>query len=268
MARRRMFSLDVVDTDRFLDLPSSSQALYFHLGMRADDDGFVSSPKRITAAVNCSADDMKLLIAKGFIIPFASGVCVIRDWKINNYLRNDRHTPTRYISEKSSLSESNGIYLLPDDGVPVGIPDVSQMVDVRDTQYRLGKNNNISADKPQGVTEEMFNSFWAAYPKKKDKKNARKAFQKVKPEELPALLAALEVQNKSRDWLKDGGKYIPLPTTWLNGRRWEDEVEVCTETKPRTKELPFCSDVSLDDLVPNPNKQGEWIPRSELEGRA
>ena len=104
MAKRRMFSLDVVDTDVFLDLPASSQSLYFHLGMRADDDGFVSSPKRITAMVNASGDDLKLLIAKGFIIPFEAGVCVIRDWKVNNYIQSDRYTPSIYIEEKAHLS--------------------------------------------------------------------------------------------------------------------------------------------------------------------
>lgn len=74
MAKRRMFSLDVVDTDTFLDMPASTQALYFHLGMRADDDGFVASPRKITTMVNCSNDDLKLLLSKGFIIPFDSGV--------------------------------------------------------------------------------------------------------------------------------------------------------------------------------------------------
>ena len=113
MAIRRMFSLEVVDTDAFLDLPASSQALYFHLGMRADDDGFVSSPKKITALVNCSPDDLSLLIAKGFIIPFQSGVCVIRDWKTNNSIRSDRYHETRYLEEKRQLSLlENGAYFL------------------------------------------------------------------------------------------------------------------------------------------------------------
>ncbi len=103
MAKRRMFSLDVVDTDAFLDLPASSQSLYFHLGMRADDDGFVSSPKRITAMVNASGDDLKLLIAKGFVILFDSGVCVIRDWRVNNYIQSDRYTATLYVEEKWQL---------------------------------------------------------------------------------------------------------------------------------------------------------------------
>lgn len=111
MAKRRMFSLDVVDTDSFLDLPASSQSLYFHLGMRADDDGFVSSPKRITAMVGAAGDDLKLLIAKGFVIPFESGVCVIRDWRVNNYIQRDRYTPSIYTEEKQRLSiAENGRY--------------------------------------------------------------------------------------------------------------------------------------------------------------
>lgn len=103
MARRRMFSLDVVDTDRFLDMPSSTQALYFHLGMRADDDGFVASPKRTTAMCGCSTDDLNLLAAKGFVRPFESGVLVIVDWKKNNLLRPDRYTPTQFQKEKAQL---------------------------------------------------------------------------------------------------------------------------------------------------------------------
>ena len=82
MANRRMFSLDVVDTDIFLDLPISSQALYFHLGMRADDDGFVSSPKRVTAMIGANQDDLKLLIVKGFVIALEAGVLVIQNrWR-------------------------------------------------------------------------------------------------------------------------------------------------------------------------------------------
>ena len=88
MAERRMFSKSVIDSDMFLDMPLSAQALYFHLGMHGDNDGFISNPKRISRAVGCNNDDIKILIQKGFIIPFESGVVVIRDWKINNTLRN------------------------------------------------------------------------------------------------------------------------------------------------------------------------------------
>lgn len=115
MARRRMFSLDVVDTDAFLDMPSSAQNLYFHLGMRADDEGFVSSPKRITSLVSSSADDFRLLVAKGYIIPFESGVCVVRDWKINNYIQADRKRETLHFAEKAQLSTDDAAaYMLAD----------------------------------------------------------------------------------------------------------------------------------------------------------
>lgn len=110
MANRRMFSLDVVDTDIFLDLPTSSQALYFHLGMRADDDGFVSSPKRITSMVGANQDDLKLLIAKGFVIPLEGGIVVIRHWKQNNYIQNDRYKKTIYQEQIKQLSVEDGIY--------------------------------------------------------------------------------------------------------------------------------------------------------------
>lgn len=84
MANKRMFSLSVVDTDRFLDMPVSTQALYFHLGMHGDDDGFVSSPRKIARAAGCNDDDLRLLIQKNYIIPFESGVVVITDWRLNN----------------------------------------------------------------------------------------------------------------------------------------------------------------------------------------
>lgn len=110
MAKRRMFSLEVVDTDEFLDLPATVQCLYFHLGMRADDDGFVPNPKKITKMVNCDKADLDLLTEKGYVIPFESGVMVIRDWKVNNYIRSDRYTPTRYKEEYGQLEENNLIY--------------------------------------------------------------------------------------------------------------------------------------------------------------
>lgn len=110
MANRRMFSLDVVDTDAFIDMPVTAQALYFHLGMRADDDGFISSPKKITKMVNCSLDDMNILIEAGYLIPFDSGVVVVRDWKVNNYIQKDRYTPTRNQDEKKTFRTKQGLY--------------------------------------------------------------------------------------------------------------------------------------------------------------
>lgn len=134
MARRRMFSLDIVDTDAFLDMPSSAQNLYFALGMRADDEGFVASPKRITSLVSSSADDYKLLVAKGYIIPFESGVCVVRDWKINNYIQSDRRKDTLHTAEKALLlTNGTAAYTLMD-------TSCIQNASMSDTQDRLGKD--------------------------------------------------------------------------------------------------------------------------------
>lgn len=104
MAERRMFSKKIIDSDAFLDMPLSSQALYFHLSMRADDEGFVGNPKRIRAMIGASEDDLKLLLVKRFILVFESGVVVIKHWKIHNYIQNDRATPTTYIEEKATLA--------------------------------------------------------------------------------------------------------------------------------------------------------------------
>lgn len=108
MAQKRMFSLAVVDTDRFLDMPVSTQALYFHLGMHGDDDGFVSGPRKIARAAGCNDDDLRLLIQKKYIIPFKSGVVVITDWKINNTLKNDRYKATVYQNELHKLTTIPG----------------------------------------------------------------------------------------------------------------------------------------------------------------
>ena len=151
MANRRMFSLDVIDTDNFLDMPLSAQGLYFHLGMRADDDGFIASPKKITKSVNASNDDLKLLIAKGYLLPFENGVVVIRHWQQNNYVRGDRYKSTIYQDEKKRLCVENSIYDFMVDALDTnGIPSDNQMttkrdtngipvVDKLDTQVRLGK---------------------------------------------------------------------------------------------------------------------------------
>lgn len=110
MAKRRMFSLDVVDTDKFLNMPPSTQALYYNLGVRADDDGFVSSPRKIASMSNCGTDDLNILVSKGYLIPFDSGVVVITDWNVNNYIQKDRYTPTRYQEEKAQLIKKDSMY--------------------------------------------------------------------------------------------------------------------------------------------------------------
>lgn len=148
MALKRMFSLQVIDTDRFMDMPTSTQALYFHLGMHGDDDGFVSSPRKIVRAAGCKDDDLKLLAAKGYIIPFESGVIVITDWNTNNTLKNDRYHETVYLEEKAQLSaDKTGKYVLGSNTVP----ERFQINSTTEPEHSITKPNGTTgiADKPQ-----------------------------------------------------------------------------------------------------------------------
>ena len=104
MANRRMFSKDITDSDAFTSMPLSAQALYLHLGMNADDDGVVNAPRKIQRSIGAADDDLRILIAKRFIIPIAeSEIVVIKHWKINNLIQKDRYTPTKYQKELALL---------------------------------------------------------------------------------------------------------------------------------------------------------------------
>lgn len=134
MAERRMFAKTIIDSDAFLDMPLSSQVLYFHLSMRADDDGFINNPRKIQRMVGATEDDLKLLIAKNFIIPFDSGIVVIKHWRIHNYIQKDRYKETVYQEERSILSvKDNGAYTLDTECIQDGYS--------LDTQVRLGKES-------------------------------------------------------------------------------------------------------------------------------
>ena len=138
-----MFSLDIIDTDMFMDMPQSSRLLYYELCIRADDDGFVSSPKKIMKLVGCGEDDFRVLITKKFIIPFDTGIIVIKHWKIHNYIRQDRYKETIYLAEKNLLTQgNNGIYKL---GIPSGIPKVDTGKDSLELELEIGKVNNTKS---------------------------------------------------------------------------------------------------------------------------
>ena len=136
MAQRRMFSRKITETDHFLEMPLSSQALYFHLNMGADDEGFIDKAKTIQRTIGASDDDMRLLIAKGFLIPFESGVVVIRHWRIHNYIQADRFQATIHQNEKEQLEfdKSKIASIKPLDQC---IQNVYKM----DTQVRLGEDS-------------------------------------------------------------------------------------------------------------------------------
>jgi len=138
MAERRMFAKTIIDSDVFIDMPISARLLYYDLAMRADDDGFVNSPKKIMKFVGASTDDMNILIARQFVIPFESGVVVIRHWKIHNYIRKDRYQETVCKEEKRLLSidENNSYELKNNTPLTIGQPNDNQRL----TQDKISKD--------------------------------------------------------------------------------------------------------------------------------
>lgn len=230
MAQKRMFSKTIIDSDAFLDMPHSTQLLYFHLNMRADDDGFINNCKNIMRMIGCKEDDFKILITKKFVIPFESGVIVIKHWRIHNYIQNDRYTETKYKEEKSMLSlDENKSYTLKtdeciQDGYSLDTQNKSKNKTL-DINNIYGQNEGQKLGQKQ-KWEEQFEKFYKAYPKKVKKQDVKKWFEKNIPsnELFSSMIDRLEQFRSSSDWKKDGGQYIPYPTTWLKQKRWEDET--------------------------------------------
>ena len=159
MANKRMFTMKIVDSDAFLDMPLSAQCLYFHLNMRADDDGFIGNPKRIMKIVGAADDDLKLLIAKSFLLTFENGIIVIKHWRMHNTLSKRRYHETQYIDEKSSLLlKKNGSYSLTS-GEPIndswllGIFELNgeQMENKRRTNGEQMENADLDLDLDLGL---------------------------------------------------------------------------------------------------------------------
>jgi len=262
MAEKRMFAKSIVFSDAFLDMPLSSRCLYFSLSMCADDDGFVDSPKSIIRQIGASTDDMNILLARQFVLAFDNGVIVIKHWRLNNYLRSDRYKETLHKREKNLLVTSEtGEYFFDGDiqaqiktdnssgGIPTGIP----MVDA--DKNRIEKNRKDKDIYPPIVpptggadADELFDQFWKVYPKKIGKGAAKKAFYKALKKEgvsVEALIDAVERQKEGDQWVKDGGSYIPNPTTWLNQERWEDEVLPVKVPKTRRQS----NDIDWDEIM-------------------
>lgn len=205
MAERRMFAKSIIDSDSFLEMSISARLLYYDLGMRADDDGFVDSPKKIFRMIGATEDDLRLLITRGFIIPFHSGIVVITHWKTNNYIRNDRYHETRCKAEKALLSTNlNGDYiLLEPNGIPHGIPSGDHTVDKRYTEVRLGKDNNIYTS-PKGSCKHVdyqsivdnFNLICSSLPRVKKITDTRKRAIKKAADALEGLSSFEEVFKK------------------------------------------------------------------------
>lgn len=137
MAERRMFAKTIVTSDAFLDMPATTRSLYMLLCVLADDDGFVNAPRSIMRQSGATDDDMKLLIAKRFVLTFESGVVVIKHWRIHNLIQKDRYKETKYLEEKSLLVlDENNAYTEADSTV---YPECIQPVSKPEPQVRLGK---------------------------------------------------------------------------------------------------------------------------------
>lgn len=271
MAERRMFAKTIIDSDAFLDMPLSTQSLYFHLSMRADDDGFINNPKKIQRMVGCGDDDLKLLMAKRFILVFDSGVIVIKHWKIHNYIRNDRYKPTLYQEEKAELAEKNSkaytfkTEVIESENHP-GIPDDNRMGYQMDTQVRLGKDRLVKDKKknsvePSSTMPELFEKVWKTYPKKTNKKKAREQFlKKFKTEE------DLEPFKKGyKDYLayiKLNDWYHPQELfRWIRDDRYNDEYDLS-----QTNKQPVYSKAPVrQEQLPNWTGMQEDVPLSAEE---
>lgn len=236
MAEKRMFSLSVVDTDWFLDLPLSTQALYFHLNMRADDDGFVDAPNSIVRKIGASKNDFDLLLAKRYILQFDSGIIVIKHWRMHNTIRQDRIKHTQFQEEFKQLRvKDNGSYTdnfetmtptcQPSDNQVTTKPQQNGPVDIGlDLDIDLDKKNNNICPKKSSI-EELFGAFWSSYPNKIGKQKCLNWFKTHKPNEalVQKMIDTIGKFKKSKKW--SDPQYIPYPYTWLNRGGWEDELE-------------------------------------------
>ncbi|EMM2370734.1 DNA replication protein [Enterococcus faecalis] len=266
-----MFAKTIIDSDAFLDMPLSTQSLYFHLSMRADDDGFINNPKKIQRMVGCGDDDLKLLMAKRFILVFDSGVIVIKHWKIHNYIRNDRYKPTLYQEEKAELAEKNSkAYTFKTEVIEsenhLGIPDGNRMGYQMDTQVRLGKDRLVKDKKknsvePSSTMPELFEKVWQTYPKKTNKKKAREQFlKKFKTEEdLESFKKGYKdylAYIKLNDW------YHPQELfRWIRDDRYNDEYDLSqTNKQPAYSKAPV-----RQEQLPNWNGMQEDVPLSPEE---
>ena len=230
MAQRRMFSKKITDTDHFLEMPLSTQALYFHLNMGADDEGFIDRARTIQRTIGASNDDMKILISKGFLIPFESGVVVIRHWRIHNYIQSDRFQNTIYQDEKSQLEYDQSKVANFNTG-----KKCIQNVSNTEPQVRLGKDrldkdrlttysadSDESHDEPipyQEIVEHLNNTCGKGYTH--TGKSTRKLIRARWNDGFRLDDFKKVIDTKSRDWLKnkDMNKYLRPET--LFGTKFE-----------------------------------------------
>jgi hypothetical protein len=231
-----MLTKKVTDDDHFMSLSASAQALYLHLSMAADDDGFCNQVAVCMFKAHASTSDLEALLSNRYIYQFENGVIVIKHWRMANALRKDRYSPTVFQKEYAMLDlKDNGSYTMRSEPrleeagcqvvakrLPDGCPNISKD---KLSKVKISKDT-LAHPKVSGVVEETpFDIFWKAYPRKTGKGDARKKFAKALTKtSFENIMAALGKVKASAQWQKDDGQFVPYPATWLNQERWDDEV--------------------------------------------
>lgn len=269
MAEKRMFAKSIVMSDDFLEMPTSTRCLYFTLGMFADDDGFVNNPKSIMRQISATEDDMKILIAKSYVLVFESGVIVIKHWRINNYIRGDRYHKTTHTDELNQLcvlenkeyAEKSSTSV----GLPPGTPDDYQVT--TESSIDESKLEEISSDKsnkpkPKQIREE-FDKLWKLYPKKQGHKKALEYYQRAREngttyEQVEEGIKAYAEYVKAT---KQEDKFIKHGSTFFSQESWLDEWSVPQQSKTRyqpQEEEPPMTDEEWEAIIA---RQEEMLKR-------
>lgn len=241
MAQRRMFSKKVTDTDAFLDMPLSTQALYFHLNMHADDDGFIDNTKTIQRMIGSSDDDRKLLVAKQFLLPFENGVVVIKDWRVHNYIRKDTYNQTMYPNELEQLNINDSGQYERQDLLPY--TERPRDVDETLTQDRLGKDRLgkdrkdilSGSDEPDPVPYKEIIDYLNEKTGKRFKSgtDATKRVIRARFKEgnsLDDFKAVIDV--KAAEWIGDSKMEDYLRPSTLFGTKFEGYLNQSIKAKP------------------------------------
>jgi hypothetical protein len=235
IAERRMFAKTIVDSDAFIDMPISARLLYYDLGMRADDDGFVNSPKKIIRMISASDDDLKLLIAKKFIIPFENGVVVIKHWRIHNYIRKDTYKSTNYKEQLASLDfDENNAYTqaLP---MPTTVRDES--VDEPSTQDRLGKDR---------IGKDIYGTFKNVKLTKDEVEKLNTEYGEPKANSMIEFLSSY----REEKGYKNKSDYLSL-------RRWVAKAVDEKQDKPKQSTGNYLDEVIKEGMQSESNRYGK-----------
>ena len=236
MAERRMFAKTIIDSDAFLDMPISARLLYYDLAMRADDDGFVNSPKKIMRMIGATQDDLSILALRKFIIPFENGIVVIKHWKIHNYIRKDTYNETKYLEQKEQLElDENNSYRIKNN-------DCNISVDEPSTQVRLGKVR-IGKDSIDNIPASEVKTSSADTAKASKHKYGEYKNVLLKDEELQKLKEEYENWEELIKYLDE---YIEMKgykakSHYLAIRKWVIDA-VSKKTKKRSAEEEFLNE--------------------------